>query len=169
MTHNAAIGLQLIEMGVGPRTVAAGLLHDTIEDTKVTTDNIKDELKKAIITIKTEKSWVSDNDIEKEDLALLKFNEETEEWVELTTIFKEEDDAYYYFDVELTSFSYFVISEKVVVAEEEEEKSGIGSILSDAFPDEVAESFKGKSLWAWVILIAIIIVVAYVIIIRRKQ
>ena len=34
MTHIAAVGLNLAQMGVGPRTIAAGLLHDTIEDTK---------------------------------------------------------------------------------------------------------------------------------------
>ena len=43
MTHIAAVGLQLAEMGMGPRTIAAGLLHDTIEDTEVTTEDIREE------------------------------------------------------------------------------------------------------------------------------
>lgn len=43
LEHLAAVGLRLAEMGMGPRTVAAGLLHDTIEDTKVTADDIKRE------------------------------------------------------------------------------------------------------------------------------
>lgn len=41
MVHVAAVGFKLAEMGMGPRTVAAGLLHDTIEDTPVTSEDIK--------------------------------------------------------------------------------------------------------------------------------
>lgn len=41
--HVAAVGLKLAEMGMGPRTIAAGLLHDTIEDTAITVADIKRE------------------------------------------------------------------------------------------------------------------------------
>lgn len=40
MLHIATVGLRLAEMGMGPRTIAAGLLHDTIEDTEVTAEDI---------------------------------------------------------------------------------------------------------------------------------
>lgn len=43
MTHLAAVALNLAQMGMGPRTIAAGLLHDTIEDTPVTNEDIKRE------------------------------------------------------------------------------------------------------------------------------
>lgn len=43
MTHVAAVALRLSEMGMGPRTIAAALLHDTIEDTDVTAEDIKRE------------------------------------------------------------------------------------------------------------------------------
>ncbi len=43
MYHVANVGFKLAEMGMGPRTVAAGLLHDTIEDTPITTANIKEQ------------------------------------------------------------------------------------------------------------------------------
>ncbi len=43
MNHVAAVGLKLAEMGMGPRTIAAGLLHDTVEDTPVTSEDIKRE------------------------------------------------------------------------------------------------------------------------------
>jgi len=43
MSHVAAVGYKLAEMGMGPRTIAAGLLHDTIEDTSLTADDIKRE------------------------------------------------------------------------------------------------------------------------------
>jgi GTP diphosphokinase / guanosine-3',5'-bis(diphosphate) 3'-diphosphatase len=43
MTHVAAVAYNLAVIGMGPRTIAAGLLHDTIEDTQVTADYIKQE------------------------------------------------------------------------------------------------------------------------------
>jgi GTP pyrophosphokinase len=43
MIHTAAVGYKLAEMGMGPRTISAGLLHDTIEDTPVTSEDIKKE------------------------------------------------------------------------------------------------------------------------------
>ncbi len=42
-SHLATVADMLAEMGMGPKTVSAGLLHDTIEDTGVTTETIKAE------------------------------------------------------------------------------------------------------------------------------
>ncbi|MES2966942.1 MAG: HD domain-containing protein [Patescibacteria group bacterium] len=43
MEHVSHVAFKLAQMGMGPRTVAAGLLHDTIEDTPVTIADIKRE------------------------------------------------------------------------------------------------------------------------------
>ncbi len=43
MSHVASVAHHLAAIGMGPRTTAAGLLHDTIEDTGVTTEDIKRE------------------------------------------------------------------------------------------------------------------------------
>jgi guanosine-3',5'-bis(diphosphate) 3'-pyrophosphohydrolase len=43
MSHVAIVALRLSEMGMGPRTVAAALLHDTIEDTHIKSEDIKRE------------------------------------------------------------------------------------------------------------------------------
>ncbi len=43
MVHLAAVAYKLADMGMGPRTITAGLLHDTIEDTEVTTEDIRTE------------------------------------------------------------------------------------------------------------------------------
>jgi len=43
MIHTAAVGHKLAVMGMGPRTICAGLLHDTIEDTEIASEDIKRE------------------------------------------------------------------------------------------------------------------------------
>lgn len=43
MTHIAAVGFKLAAMGMQPTTIAAGLLHDTVEDTEVTTTDIQEQ------------------------------------------------------------------------------------------------------------------------------
>ncbi|MCA9361943.1 bifunctional (p)ppGpp synthetase/guanosine-3',5'-bis(diphosphate) 3'-pyrophosphohydrolase [Candidatus Kaiserbacteria bacterium] len=49
MTHTAAVGFKLAAMGMGPRTICAGLLHDTIEDTVITSEDIKREFGEEIL------------------------------------------------------------------------------------------------------------------------
>jgi len=43
MTHVAEVALLLGEMGMGPRTITAGLLHDVIEDTTVTREQLREQ------------------------------------------------------------------------------------------------------------------------------
>lgn len=43
MTHLATVGFKIAEMGLGPRTIAAGLLHDTVEDTPITSEALQKE------------------------------------------------------------------------------------------------------------------------------
>lgn len=43
VAHLSEVGMKLAKMGMGPRTIAAGLLHDIIEDTSVTVEDIKTE------------------------------------------------------------------------------------------------------------------------------
>ena len=49
MTHLAAVGHKLAAMGMGPRTISAGLLHDTIEDTSVTSEDLKESFGEEIL------------------------------------------------------------------------------------------------------------------------
>lgn len=48
-SHVVAIGFRLAEIGMGPRTIAAGLLHDTIEDTPVTQADITEAFGEEIL------------------------------------------------------------------------------------------------------------------------
>jgi PGF-pre-PGF domain-containing protein len=98
----------------------SGKVHRYLQ---IETKNLESELKKGIVTINVEKSWISDNNLDKDQIALFKFNEVTEKWEELITVYKEEDGDYYYYDIELDSFSYFAIGGKVVgegISEDEE-------------------------------------------------
>ncbi len=49
LNHLTAVGKKLAEMGMGARTIAAGLLHDTIEDTEATPEDIKEKFGEEIL------------------------------------------------------------------------------------------------------------------------
>jgi GTP pyrophosphokinase len=49
LTHLAEVAYKLAKMGMGPRTVAAGLLHDIIEDTEVNAEEIKTQFGEEIL------------------------------------------------------------------------------------------------------------------------
>lgn len=49
LNHLTAVGAKLAEMGMGAHTIAAGLLHDTIEDTEITAENILEEFDEEIL------------------------------------------------------------------------------------------------------------------------
>lgn len=49
MVHVANVALHLARMGMGPRTISAALLHDTIEDTEVTPEEIESNFGEEIL------------------------------------------------------------------------------------------------------------------------
>ena len=49
MVHVASVGKIIAEMGMGARTIVAGLLHDTIEDTDVTSEDIKNKFGEEVL------------------------------------------------------------------------------------------------------------------------
>jgi len=119
---------------------------------QVETENLEDKLEKAVITIQVNKSWVSNNSLEEDDIALFKFNESEEEWDELTTTSTGEDAIYYYYEVELDEFSYFAISEKAVVGEE-----------------ELILGVEKSKLWLWILVAVVIIaIIVWQIKIKKK-
>ena len=110
---------------------------------QIKSQNLGDKLDKAIVTIKVQKNWLLDNSIDKANIALYKFDESAGKWKELSTVYKSEDDNYYYYDTELTSFSYFAISEKVIKE-----------------PEVVPEPEPEKNLlWLWIIIGIVLVAV----------
>jgi len=117
---------------------------------QIETTNLVDKLDKATMTIQVEKSWLSDNSLEKDNIALFKFDESAEEWNELITTYTEENETYYYYDIELSSFSYFTISEKEVTEAEEDTRLREGIT-------KTAEKVKSL-IWLWILIILVIVI-----------
>ncbi len=115
---------------------------------QISVDNVKDKLNKATIQFKVEKSKVTNKD----NIVVSKFDETNKKWNDLATTYASEDTAYYYYNAEVSSFSYFAISEKSVASEDTTkgtDTTGTGS-----------SGTKASSLtWLW-ILIAIVILAA---------
>ena len=95
-----------------------------------------------------------DNSIDRDNIAMFKFDETSEEWNELITIYVDEEGDYYNYDVELSSFSYFTISEKVVAEAESEEKSIVDTI-EKKIPEVVKENLK----WLWITFGGVVLIV----------
>ena len=49
LNHLTAVGAKLAEMGMGARTVAAGILHDIIEDTDITAETVQEEFGEEVL------------------------------------------------------------------------------------------------------------------------
>lgn len=84
----------------------------------VDTQNLSDKLSRAIMSIQVNKSWTSMNGLNRDEISLFRFNENTNQWDKLTTTFTSEDSNYYKYDAQLDHFSYFAIaSNKIVVSQ----------------------------------------------------
>ncbi|MEK6879771.1 MAG: PGF-pre-PGF domain-containing protein, partial [Nanoarchaeota archaeon] len=95
---------------------------------QINVKNLEDKLEKAKIVAKVEKSWISNNNLNKDDIAMFKFS--NGKWRELRTEYKEQDGDFYYYDIELDSFSYFAIGQKIYSEKEPpiemiEERQGV--------------------------------------------
>ena len=122
---------------------------------QIKTKNLENKLEKAVITIKVEKTWVSDNALNKNQVSLFKFNENSKKWDELSTVYNSSDNTYDYFDVELTSFSYFAIGEKTTIVEENgEATSANGEASADG------ETKDSSGLRTLIIIVIIILILA---------
>jgi len=106
-------------------------------------ENFDNTLDKATIEFRVGRTWVAGVELEKNDIAVSRYNEAANKWNELTTTYTESDNDYYYYEVELDEFSYFAISEKAVVGEGEPS----------------AEEEGGISVWVWILIAVVIIAI----------
>jgi len=94
-----------------PAAVSVGKTGKVYKYLEIQENNLAGKLDKAIVTLRVTKSWISSNGLDAGDVALFRFDDSLGVWNEmLTTHIGSEGDNELY-DVELTSFSFFVISE----------------------------------------------------------
>jgi PGF-pre-PGF domain-containing protein len=108
------IGVAVSKYEARPETVPIekeGLVYSYLE---IQTVNLGDNLDKAIITFYVNKTWVSENDFNANDIALFLFEDYLQNWKELKTSYNSSDDDYYYyyFEAESDDFGYFLVGEK---------------------------------------------------------
>lgn len=127
----------------------------------IETKNLAEDLQKATLTIKVEKSWISNNSLNVNNISLFKFDNTSKKWNELSTVYNGSDSTYDYFDVELTSFSYFAISEKAVVKKNETEESTIIQKLLSNNGKELKKKIGNNWIIAGIIVIILILILLY--------
>ncbi len=129
----------------------SGVIYQYLQ---IAAQNLNEKLEKAVVQFRVEKSWVTNNNLQKEDVAVYKFDSSGKTWNGLTTTYKSEDNIYYYYDVELASFSYFAIGEKAQAVSEGE---------------TIAETLTKDYLWVWIVIIAVVLVAAAFFLLRKKK
>ena len=117
---------------------------------QIDAQNLGNNMNKATVQFKVEKSWVSGNSLDKDELSVYKFDSTAGKWNELATTYASEDNQYYYYDAELNSFSYFVISEKSLA-------SGEGTTATGETPTAEGRS----SAWLWILIALVIVFVVW--------
>ncbi len=149
-----------------PSAVSVEKTGDVYQYIYIKTENLKNNLKKATLTIKVEKSWISNNSLNENNISLFKFNNVSKKWNNLSTIYQNSDATYDYFNIELTSFSYFAISVKPVVKEAKKEKTSIGKKLFDNAKKELKKKISNK--WIVVPIIIVVLLILAIIYFLRK-
>ncbi len=136
-----------------PANVSVEKSGKTYNYLEINAENLENELNKAIVRIQVEKSWMVSNGFEAEDISMFKFNENAKKWNDLQAVYVDSEDDFYYYDVELTSFSYFAISEKAIVEEKE------GGVLRE----------KGLEWWGILLIVLGGLIIVYIIYNNKKK
>lgn len=153
-----AVKIIVTKYDIKPSEVATQGAEKVYQYLQIKTINLEDKLDKATITIKVNKTWVFDNNLAKEDIALFKFDEQTQKWNELKTNFIKEDNNYYYYEAELTGFSYFTIAEKT--ADKTEEFQGQETPKEKEVMNKFVEVIRDY----WLLFVGIVVILALIIV-----
>ncbi len=154
------IRIKVLKYDSKPTEVSIGISGKIYRYLEIRTENLNENLEKAIVKFEVEKSWLEINNLETSDVSVFKFDNNTQNWNELETTFENEDNGNYIYSVELDSFSFFAVAEKI--------KIPIISDIVDIITDSYEASSKNKvSLFLWwnilfMILVGIVIVVVLI-------
>jgi len=128
----------------------------------ITTQNLIPKLQNATITIQVGNSWISDNGITNNDVALFKYDENLNQWNELPTIFKSQDSNYSYYDIVLNNFSYFAIASTKV-------SSTTGNKTTGEQLTTTNTKVLGLSYWIWIVIIVLVLIIIVAFILIKKK
>ena len=131
-----------------PAEVSVSKTGKIYQYVQIDAQNLADKLNKANVQFKVAKTWTSTNGLDKNEIAVYKFDESNNKWNQLKTIYSSEDSSYYYYDVELDSFSYFAIAEGSAVSDAE--------TIGTTIPKK-----QGNWTWLWVLIIAVVLIAGW--------
>jgi len=80
---------------------------------EIQSQNLANNIKKGIITLQIEKSWLTSNGLTKDKVRLFRYDKNSNQWNELGTKPINSDSENEYYEVELNAFSFFAIAEKI--------------------------------------------------------
>ncbi|MEK6841926.1 MAG: PGF-pre-PGF domain-containing protein, partial [Nanoarchaeota archaeon] len=123
---------------------------------QISTQNLADKLATAKVQFKVEKSKVSD----KNKVVVSKFDETGKKWNELPTTLSSEDSTSYYYDAEVSSFSYFAISENVAVAGDTGSDTGSSGTTGNAGSSSLT--------WLWIVIGVVVLALLIWAVVRKK-
>jgi len=142
-----------------PAEVSVAKSGDVYQYIEIDADNLNDGFGRAKVQFRVEKSWVNGNLDGSDDVGVFRFNENSNQWDELSTTFAGEDATYYFYDVELTGFSFFSVSEKTLISPDN--GTGGTGILGDVE--------GGIPSWIWVIVAIVVIALLWVAVGGKKK
>jgi len=110
------------------------------------------------------KEWVTDNNIDKDMVALFWFNEDTSEWEELTTEFLRTLADEYEYKAQTSGFSYFAIGVKGegIIPDVEEVTEDVEEITGEEPEVITGEPVEEEKSQAWKVILAIVAVIGIV-------
>ena len=121
------IRIKVLKYDSKPTNVSKEISGKAYRYLEIKTENLNENLERANIKFEVNKSWLSDNNIDKEDIKVYKFDNSTKEWGVLDSKFESENGDSYIYKVELSSFSFFAIGEKAKAVNILEETSEVVS------------------------------------------
>jgi PGF-pre-PGF domain-containing protein len=152
-----------------PKTIKT-IPRKVYSNIKITENNVEKAMEKATIKFKVLKSWLTENQLAKSNIALYRYQDD--KWHELTTTLGEDDGTYIHYAAETSGFSYFTIGAKETIAPEEITEE-VAEVV--ALPKEVEEITEEKKpfnkLWLVPIFTAIIgiIIIVYSLLKKKKR
>jgi len=140
-----------------PAAVAVEKSGKVYKYIQIEATNLPDNFGKATMTLQVGKSWLSSNGLDANEIALFRFDENSKKWNELATTHTESEGDNELYEVELTSFSYFAISESLA-------EDGVDGTTGK----DVGIGGEKGSVWWKVLILVLVVLIIYVVMNKKK-